>query len=443
MAVDTLSSPAAVAPRKTSAVYGYLVVAVLALAYTFNFMDRAILALLAEPVKRELHLSDTQLGLLSGTAFALFYTVFGIPVANLADRWNRTWIVALACAVWSLFSAGSGLAGSFVMLTLMRVGVGVGEAGGATPSYSIIADYFPPHKRGQALALFSLGVPFGTALAAVLGGGVAAAHGWRAGFFAVGLPGLVIALLILLVVREPRRGAQDGPSMGAGTAGAPPARMGEVARMFFSTPVLGWTALGTGLASFAGYGLGAFNPRFLMAHQHMTLKELAGPYALAMAVAVGGGTWLSGVLADRLSARSPRAYALIPLAGSLIALPCFTVAYLSNSWVVSIVFLAVATGAGILYLAPALAVVANTVPARARTTASALLLLVLNLVGLGGGPLFVGMVSDALRPRFGGEALRWALLSVSPFVVLAMCTYYLAARAMVKAHKARLAAAAA
>lgn len=443
MAVDT-STPAAVpagtdAPPARMSGYRYLVVAVLALAYTFNFMDRQILALLAEPVKQELHLSDTQLGLLTGTAFALFYTVFGIPIASLADRSNRTRIVAAACAVWSLFSAGAGLATSFVQLAIMRVGVGVGEAGGATPSYSIISDYFPPARRGRALALFSLGVPFGSALGAALGGGVAARYGWRAGFYAVGLPGLLVALLILLVVREPRRGAQDPASAAPGTA-EPPASMGEVIRMFFSTPVLRWTALGTGLASFAGYGVGAFNPRFLIAHQHMTLGQLAGPYALAVAAAVGAGTFLSGVLADRFSSRSPRAYALIPLGGSLVALPCFVAAYLTTSWLVSVVFLTIAGAAGILYLAPALTTVANNVPARARTTASALLLLVLNLVGLGGGPLFVGVVSDALKPRFGAEALKYALLSVSPVVVLAMGAYVLAAQALGRAHAARTAA---
>ncbi|MGC1303025.1 MAG: MFS transporter [Caulobacteraceae bacterium] len=435
MAVDRASAPIPAAsirldPGSASTAYRYLCVAILALAYTFNFLDRQILALLAEPVRNELHLSDAQIGLLTGFAFALFYTVFGVPIAWFADRSHRVRIVALACAVWSLFSAAGGLATSFMQLAVARIGVGIGEAGGTTPSYAIISDYFPPKKRGVALALYSLGVPFGTAVGAALGGGVAAHYGWRAAFFAVGLPGLLIALLILAVVREPARGAQDDRSL---VHEIEPARLGEVIRMFFGNPVLLWTALGTGLAAFVGYGMGNWTPSFLIRHQHMTLLQLSGVYSICIGAALGLGTWLSGYLADRLSKANPRAYAMIPMWGSILAMPFVIVAFLSNSWMVSLGCLTVSGALGIVYLAPALAVVQNAVPPQARSTAGALLLLVLNLIGLGGGPVCVGLLSDALKPRYGVDSLQIALLSMTPMMLVVAGVFLLASRAMGRA----------
>ncbi len=438
MAVETASptmrsSPVRPGAHLPSLRYRYLCVGILALAYTFNFLDRQILSLLAEPVRKELHLSDTQIGMLTGFAFALFYTVFGVPIAWFADRSHRVRIVALACACWSLCSAAGGLAGSFLQLAAARMGVGVGEAGGTTPSYAIISDYFPPKERGKALALYSLGVPFGIAIGAALGGGVAAHYGWRAAFFAVGLPGLAVALLILAVVREPVRGAEDGP---AGAHEIAPAQLGQVIRMFFANPVLRWTALSTGLAAFAGYASSNWTPAFLMRHQHMTLTQIATVYSVCVGVAVGFGTWFSGYLADRLSRRDPRAYAMIPFWGSLVALPFAVAGYLAPTWQTSMACLTVSGAAGILYLAPALAVVQNIVPAQARSTSAALLLLVLNLIGLGGGPVFVGKLSDLLKPRFGIDSLQIALLCGAPVLLLVMAACLMEARALGRAARA-------
>ena len=419
--------------RLPSLRYRYFCVAILALAYTFNFLDRQILSLLAEPVRRELHLSDTQIGMLTGFAFALFYTLFGVPIAWFADRSHRVRIVALACACWSLCSAAGGLAGNFLQLAVARMGVGVGEAGGTTPSYAIISDYFPPKERGKALALYSLGVPFGIAIGAALGGGVAARYGWRAAFLAVGLPGLAIALLILVVLREPERGAQAGPRA---THQVAPAQLGQVISMFFANPVLRWTALATGLGAFAGYGSSNWVPAFLMRHQHMTLTQIATVYSVCVGVAVGFGTWFSGYLADRLSRRDPRAYAMIPFWGSLVALPFAAGGYLAPTWQISMACLTVSGAASILYLAPALAVVQNIVPPQARSTSAALLLLVLNLIGLGGGPVFVGAISDALKPRFGAESLQIALLCGTPVLLLVMGACLMEARALGRAAKA-------
>lgn len=424
------ASPPMAGASPASAGYRYLCVGVLALAYTFNFLDRQILSLLAEPVKKDLHLSDSQLGLLTGVTFALFYTLFGLPIARLADRSNRVRIVALACTVWSLFSAGCGLAGGFLQLAAARIGVGVGEAGGTTPSYAIISDYFPPERRGAALAIYSLGVPFGTAIGAALGGGVAVHYGWRAAFFAVGLPGVLIALLILAVVREPVRGALDARSA---VPEAEPAHLGEVIAMFFRDPVLRWTALGTGLFAFVGYGMLNWTPAFLMRHQHMTLAQLSGAYSLCVGGAMALGTWVSGWLADRLSTRRPRAYALIPLWGALLTAPFAAVAFLAPSWQLSLVCLTATSCFGILYLAPALAVVQNTVPPRARSTSAAILLFVLNLIGLGGGPVFVGVLSDAFKATHGVDALKLALLGLLPVLLLTVGAYLMAARAMARA----------
>ncbi len=437
--VDTASSGARLSPLRrdpatASARYRYLCVGILALAYTFNFLDRQILSLLAEPVRKELHLSDTQIGMLTGFAFALFYTLFGVPIAWFADRSHRVRIVALACACWSLCSAAGGLAGNFLQLAVARMGVGIGEAGGTTPSYAIISDYFPPKARGKALALYSLGVPFGIAIGAALGGGVAARYGWRAAFFAVGLPGLLIALLILAVVREPVRGAQDGPAAGHEIA---PAQLGGVIKMFFGNPVLRWTALATGLGAFAGYGASNWTPAFLMRHEHMTLVQIATVYSVSVGMAVGFGTWFSGYLADRLSRRDPRAYAMIPFWGSAVALPFAVAGYLAPSWPISLACLTISGAAGIVYLAPALAVVQNIVPPQARSTSAALLLLVLNLIGLGGGPVFVGALSDLFKPHFGAAtSLQIALLCGAPVLLLVMAACLMAARALGRAAEA-------
>ena len=417
--------------------YRYLCVAILALAYTFSFLDRQLMSILAEPVRKDLHLTDSELGLLTGSAFALFYTVFGVPIAWMADRMHRVRIVALACATWSLFSAGGGLARNFAQLAVSRLGVGIGEAGGTTPSYAIISDYFPPGERGKALAFYSLGVPLGLALGAAVGAGVAVHYGWRIAFYAMGLPGLAVALLILLVVREPVRGSQDLAA--AGLPEIEPQRLGQVITMFFGDPVLRWTALATGLAAFSGYAMVSWTPAFLMRHQHMTLGEIASVYSLCIGASVGAGTWGSGWLADRLSATNPRAYAQIPMWGGLLCLPFVFGGFLAPSWPVSLAFLTVSGALGILYLAPALAVVQNTVPASARSTAAALLLLVLNLIGLGGGPLFVGLVSDALKPRLGDASLQIALLSLTPVILLGAGACWMAARALGRAAAARAA----
>ena len=416
----TLDAPAPPRPAAADATrYGYVVAGVLAVVYTFNFLDRQFLTVLQEPVKHELHLSDTQLGALTGLMFALFYTVCGIPIAALADRWNRVRIVAIASAVWSVFTALCGFAGNFAALAAARIGVGVGEAGGSPPSYSVLSDYFPPRKRGTALAIYSLGVPLGSMFGTMAGGFIAAAFGWRAAFWALGAVGLVLAPLIPVLVKEPKRGAFDAGADPAIDAHEPAPGMFSSIAYFVRSPALMLTALAAGLTAFVGYGMLNWNPSLLIRVKGMSLPQVATWYALVTGIANVGGTFLSGLLVDRLGKRSPAAYALVPGVAILLSAPFLWGAVKAPGWPLAVACLA---GPGLLnnmYLAPALAVVQNGVPARSRGTSGALLLFVLNLVGLGGGPLFVGAVSDALKPRYGADALSHAMLWLTPFFVLA------------------------
>ena len=418
MTVD--ASPASARTRPAEATrYGYLVAAVLAGVYAFNFLDRQFLTVLQEPVKRDLHLSDTQLGALTGTAFALFYTVCGVPIAALADRGNRVRIVTWAAAAWSLFTALCGFANGFLTLAAARIGVGVGEAGGSPPSYSILSDYFPPHRRGAALAIYSLGVPLGSMLGTMAGGLIAAACGWRTAFWALGAVGLALTPLIPLLVREPVRGGFDVRPDPAMEAHEPAADMFASIAVFVRSPVLMLTALSAGLAAFVGYGLLNWTPSLLIRAKGMSLPQLATWYALTAGAANLLGTYLSGVLVDRLGRRTPAAYALVPAGAVLLSAPFLWAAVAAPTWPLATALIAGPALLNNMFLAPCLAIVQNGVPARSRGTAGALFLFGLNLVGLGGGPLFVGAVSDALKARDGAQALPHALLWLTPVYALA------------------------
>ena len=257
----SVEDPSASAPRADATRYGYLVAGMLAVVYTFNFLDRQFLSVLQEPVKHELHLSDTQLGALTGLMFALFYTFCGIPIAALADRWNRVRIVTLASGAWSLFTALCGFASGFAMLAASRIGVGVGEAGGSPPSYSILSDYFPPQKRGTALAIYSLGVPLGSMFGTMAGGLIAHAFGWRAAFWTLGAVGLVLTPLIPVFVKEPVRGAFDARPDPAIDAHEPAPGMFSSIGLFVRSPALMLTALSAGLTAFAGQAWPSCCPR--------------------------------------------------------------------------------------------------------------------------------------------------------------------------------------
>lgn len=422
---------------KTGAKYRYIVAILLALVYTFNFMDRQIIGTLTESIRKDLGFSDTQMGLLGGLTFAVFYTTFGLPVAWLCDRFKRVWIMAAACTTWSLFTASCGLATTFPQLAFARMMVGVGEAGGSPPSYSLISDYFPPKDRGTGLALYSLGVPAGTMLGVALGAGVAANYGWRMAFFVVGLPGVILALLMLLIIREPKRGSLDPMIDGEAHALAPPALV--VIRAFLSNRTLLLTAISAGLSAFVGYAMLNWNAPMLMRVKGMTLKEVSAYYALVVGLTGLVGTFTSGWLADKLSTMDRRWYSRIPAIAFTLSLPALAGLIWAPTWPVALMFMAIPALLNNMYLAPALAVVQNAVPPGQRTMAGAILLFVLNLIGLGGGPLYLGRVSDLAKPHYGAHSLMVGYAALAPVIVIVIIMHLVTANSI--ARDKRLAAA--
>jgi len=434
------------------------VLAVLVLVYTFNFIDRQIVGILAIPIKADLRLSDSQLGLMGGLAFALFYTFLGIPIARLADRVSRTTIMAVALALWSLMTALCGITHSFAQLFLARVGVGVGEAGGVAPAYSLICDYFPSKERARALSAYSFGIPIGSAVGIVLGGFITSFMSWRMAFFIVGLAGLAITPLLKLTVREPPRGALDRQpadndgseragaaavrvpaaatatapattsaqiagttaSIAARIASSPPApSLLDVVFVLMRKPSFWGLSLGAASASMMGYGLFFWAPSFLVRSFHLSL--LHASLTFGTLVLVGGltGIWAGGVLADRYGERRRGMYALIPAIAFVSTIPFYLVGVLSTTLWFTLAVLLVPTALGLVWLGPVLAAVQHIVPANMRATASALFLFINNLIGIGLGTTLIGMVSDSMRVRFGAESLRYAILAGTGFYVLA------------------------
>jgi MFS family permease len=429
---------AATTTAKAGKAYRYLVVGILALVYTFNFMDRQIMSTLAEPIRKDLGLSDTAIGALGGLNFAIFYTTCGIPIAWAADRYRRVWIMAAACTVWSVFTIACGKATNFTQLAIARIMVGAGEAGGSPPSYSLISDYFPAKQRGTGLALYSLGVPLGSMLGVLYGGRVAAAYNWRIAFYAVGLPGIVLALILLLVVREPKRGALDEVALGA-DAHAPAPPVGQVITAFFANRTLLCMAIACGISAFAGYAMLNWNPPMLMRVKGATLKEVSNYYGWVIGGTGVVGTFLAGWLADKLGQKDRRWYAWIPVIAFTLSLPALAGLIWAPTWQIALAFIAVPALLNNMYLAPALAVVQNAVPPGQRTMAGAILLFVLNIIGLGGGPIFVGKVSDMAKPQFGDHSLLVGYAALAPVIVIAIIAYLVAANSI--ARDKRLAAA--
>lgn len=413
--------------------YSWFVLAMLCIVYVFNFLDRQLLSILTEPIKGELQLSDAQMGRLGGIYFAAFYTIIGIPVGWLADRTNRVRILALGCFLWSLCTFWSGRATTYPMLVAARMGVGIGEAGGAPPSYSIVADYFPAYRRGTALAIFSLGVPFGQALGIAFGAKIAELYDWRLAFVVLGGAGVVMSALLVFLVKEPKRGRMD-VKLDIHMQEAPPvaleeekAKLGETIKMFFGRPVLLWTALSCGAAGFVTYAVLNWTTPFLMRDKGMTLGEIALYYSILTLVFTGTGTWAAGAMVDKLATRSKVWYALVPAIALGAAIPFYLAFVMAPTWPIALAFLAGPAFLNIFYLAPALAIVQNSVRPNQRTISGALLLFVLNLVGLGFGPTFIGQLSTSLSAEFGKESLQQAMMWLTPFYVIVVVTHLVAA----------------
>jgi MFS family permease len=399
---------------------GY-VLALLTLGYVFNFVDRQVMTILLEPIKAEFGASDAQMGLLSGLAFALFYATLGIPVARLADRWSRRNVLAISMATWSVVTALCSTASSFMQLALLRVGVGIGEAGGTPPSQSLITDYFPPERRALAQGVFAIAPNIGILVGLFGGALIAEALGWRSVFLVFGVPGVLLSLLLYLTVKEPARVASDPSDRSLWSA------MGGIARL----PGFLWIAAGVGFAGISGYGLGVWSPSFLVRVHGMSLVD-AGLWLGLIGVFGGGlGTILSGALVDRLAQRDPHWQLWVPAIGCLIALPTQLAFLLWPETAVfelggsvlplALLFMGLSAVFASSWIAPSYAAVQNLVPPYWRTQASALLLLAINLVGMGCGPLVVGVLSDELSAA-GVNSLRYALaITVSTCVLGAFC----------------------
>jgi len=434
---DTQTPSAATGSR-----YRYVVLAMLILVYTLNFLDRQILGILAKPIKEEFNLTDGQFGLMSGLAFALLYTTLAIPIAWLADRFSRVWIMTAALTLWSGFTALCGFAGGFSQLFLARMGVGIGEAGGVAPAYSMIADYFPKSQRARALAAYAFGIPLGTAAGTLVGGLLAVHFGWRTAFIVVGLIGVALAPIFRFVVRDPRRGGADMAAGDTTTVQAPAAPLGEVVRVLAAKPSFWLLSFGAASSSVCGYGVALWLPSFFMRSLGLTLSQTAWYYS---GIAFFGGLlgiWLGGAVADRLGARSKAGYPLTPAVAFLISVPCFLLAMNSGSLVggmgggaalaLAFAIFLIPTGLNLAWLGPITAAVQHLAPAPMRTTASALFLLINNLLGIAVGTYYFGLVSDLLKPAFGAESLRWSIYTGMGFYLVAALLFFLASRRLAK-----------
>ncbi len=416
----------AVHPEEVSAGYKNYVLALLVVVYVFNFVDRTILSILLEPIKAEFDLSDTQLGFLSGLAFALFYTFMGIPIARWADRGVRRTIIAISLFTWSAMTAFTGAAQNFGMLLAARVGVGVGEAGCSPPAHSLLSDYFPAQRRATALAIYSLGIPIGSGIGYLAGGWLAEWFDWRTAFVVVGLPGVLLAGVVQWTLREPVRGAYDPPAPETARK-----TFREVLDFLLARRSFRHMALGAALHAFYGYGAGAFNPAFFVRSHGLSIGEI-GTWLAAIGFTGGVlGTYLGGYLSDRIADRDVRWYMWLPALSTALYVPFVFLLYL---WPTPYGALALALPGSLLgsmYLGPTFAMTQTLVRPEMRAVASAILLFIINLIGLGFGPQGVGFLSDLLAPSFGVESLRYALLTVVVvFACWSVLEYTLAARTL-------------
>jgi MFS family permease len=381
----------------------------LLLAYVLNYLDRFMLGVLAQPIKADLNLSDTQFGAIGGVAFALLYSVLGIPFAYLADKTSRSGVITAALALWSGFTALCGVATGYWQLFLFRRGVGIGEAGGVAPSYALIADYFPPERRARSLAIFSLGVPIGGAAGMVMGATIASRLNWRAAFIVMGCVGLLLAPVFRMIVRDlPRRpnAVERAP-------------LGRVFPTLARKPAFWLLSFAGSASSLCGYGLNLWMPSILM--RSFGLDIVSAATFMASVFFLGGclGVVAGGWLADRLGTMNHGWYARLPAIAWLGTAPMFAAGLLAPSLWINWPLLLLAFGLSILWLSPIVAAVQHLVPRPMRSTASASFLLINNLVGLGFGPLLIGRLADGLKASYGADALRGAAVACTSFYFLA------------------------
>ena len=397
-----------------SKLYRNYVLLLLTITYAFNFIDRQIMVILQESIKQDLGLSDSQLGLLTGIAFAAFYVIMGIPVARLADRWVRRSIMSIATGTWSLMTVLCGMAQNFPQLLLARIGVGVGESGCSPPAHSIISDIYPPEKRATALSIYSVGLNIGILFGFLLGGWINEYYGWRMAFIIVGVPGILIALLLQFTIREPVRGATDAIK----SSGEMPSFMASM-KMMMGKKAFRHVAIGASCFTLIGYGGAIWFAPYMLRNFEIQTGELGTWLALGSGILGGLGTLVGGYLADKKGRQDRRWYTWVPTAAVAITLPFLYFTYtLDSMYLVLSLFMVPATMATV-FMGPSIAMVQGMVEARMRALASAVLFFTTNIIGLGLGPFLIGIGSDMLSDDFGTRSVGYSVLIVS-FVAAAV-----------------------
>lgn len=415
--------PTQAPPDQWSAGYRHYILLTLTLVYAVNFADRQLLAILQESIKRDLGFSDTQLGVLSGIAFAALYTLLGFPLARLADKKNRRNLIAIALIAWSAMTAVCGLVSQFVHLLLARVGVGIGEAGCTPPAVSMISDLYPQKKRATPMAVYSLGMIVGMTIGYVFGGLLDEAFGWRVAFFAIGIPGVFIALLVRITVKEPRRGMADGIKP---QADAVP--LGMAIREMFGSKTFRHMAIGTAILGVGFNGVNNWCPPFYMRVHSMSSSEVGMAMGTLALLCGGPGTFLGGYLADKLGQRDSRWFMVLPAISGLLAAVFMISGFLVTSKTASLVLLAGMWLVGSAWYAPIIAMSQGLVSPRVRAMSMAMILFLLNLIGMGLGPVIVGWLSDLMTDAHGANGLRYALCIVATVCVWASWHLYVASK---------------
>lgn len=403
--------------------YKRYVLFILTGVYAFNFIDRQILVILQEPIKADLDLSDTQLGLLTGFAFALLYVSLGLPIARYADKNNRKNVVSISLVVWSAMTALSGMAQNFVQLLLARVGVGVGEAGGSPPAHSIISDYYEPEKRATALSIYSTGVYIGIGLGFLIGGVIAQNYGWRMALYALGIPGILYAVLVYFTIKEPIKGRMDATG-----SNEKELSFREVVNILLGKKTFIFLSIATGFQAFGNYAVGNWLAPFLGRSHGMDLATIGIILGLIAAFAGGSGTFMGGYLTDKLAKKDIRWYFWLPALAILINIPIAIFVFFAGNTQAILGATVISYFLSALYLGPAIGITHNLVPAKMRAFASAVLFFVLNTIGLGFGPLVIGILSDWLEPTYGVDALRWAFTATLLTGVISAILFYIAAK---------------
>lgn len=392
--------------------------------YVFNFLDRQIVNILAHEISRDLGLSDTQIGLMTGLAFAVFYTFLGIPIARYADRprTNRARLITLSLGIWSLMSAACGLAQNFVQLLAARIGVGVGEAGCTPAAHSIITDAVPREKRASAIAFYGLGIPIGSLIGMAVGGALSDVIGWRRTFLAVSIPGLLFAFVLPFLLKDPARHAA------APEAQTAPQPFLQALREIAATPGFVLLLLGASFTAFLSYGKGVWVTILFQRDFGLSAAETGFWLGISGGISSMAGTWLGGYLADRHGQTDRQHMLTAPALGMVIAAPILFAAYYVDDWRTAIILLMLPGVLNYLYYGPCYALAQQMVQPGQRAVATSLVVFGQNLIGLGLGPLFFGMLSDALRPMAGAESVRWVLYGAAWLGIIPALFFWRAAK---------------